>query len=114
MYTEHGLARVLYGLGKYDDARNRCESILGRLGADIAEDHTFRGIVFVWLGKCLTALERYQEAEPTLQKAQALLLKKVGPGHKLARTAAEALEELRQRSDPTRAGKNDRPEDPMR
>jgi serine/threonine protein kinase len=94
LQTESNMAAVILELGKPDEARKRLESILGRLGGGIAQDHPFRGIVLVRIGKCFTALEKYQEAEQTLRQAQALLLKKVGPKHRFSGAAAEALKEL--------------------
>jgi tetratricopeptide (TPR) repeat protein len=95
--SDFGLATVLFELAKYEESRERSESILGRLGAGIARDYTFRGRILVNLGRCLTASGRYPEAERTLQEAQVILLKKVGPEHRFSRAASKALEELSDR-----------------
>jgi tetratricopeptide (TPR) repeat protein len=95
--TEHGLAGVLASRGRYDEARDRVESILERLGPGIPEDHSFRGLVRVTLGKCFTGVGKYQEAEQALGEAQALLTKKFGAKHKHTLEAEAALKELRDR-----------------
>jgi tetratricopeptide (TPR) repeat protein len=95
--TEHGIAGILRKSGKYTESRKLSESILERLTTGMAEDHSFRGNVLMNLGRCLTALGEYPEAERTLREAQAIFLKKVGPEHRFSRAAARALEELLER-----------------
>jgi tetratricopeptide (TPR) repeat protein len=97
LQTECGLATVLYSLGRYEESRSRSESILRRLGTSLAEDHSFRGKVLLNLGKCLAATGEYPEAERTLREARAILLKKLGPGHRSSREAAKALDAILQR-----------------
>jgi tetratricopeptide (TPR) repeat protein len=101
--TELGIATVKFGLGRYEESRRLSESILERLGTTIASDHSFRGKILLNLGKCLTAIGDYSQAERTLQEAQAILLKKLGSQHRQSRAAGEALEELVRRKTRTRA-----------
>jgi tetratricopeptide (TPR) repeat protein len=92
--TEYGIAALLRKAGQFQESRKRSESILERLETGMARDHSFRGNVLMNLGRCLTALGEYPEAERTLREAQAIFLKKVGPEHRFSRAAAGALEEL--------------------
>ncbi len=97
LQTEHQVAAVLFSLGLYEESRKRSEAILSRLETSLAGDHSFRGNVLVNLGKCLTATGKYPEAERALREGQAILLKKLGPGHRSCREAVKALEELLER-----------------
>jgi tetratricopeptide (TPR) repeat protein/tRNA A-37 threonylcarbamoyl transferase component Bud32 len=113
LQTEYAVADIMFNIGKYDESRNMFESILERQETNSAKDRSFRGTVLVKLGKCFTALEKYQEAEQTLQRAQKLLLEKLGPNHRSSRAAAVALEELLDRKTRTRK-KNRLSENPRR
>ncbi|HKI16909.1 MAG TPA: serine/threonine-protein kinase [Isosphaeraceae bacterium] len=97
LQTEYCIATVLYSLGRYEESRSRSESILRRLGTSLARDHSFRGKVLLNLGKCLAATGEYPEAERTLREARAILLKKLGPGHRSSREAAKAFDDILQR-----------------
>jgi tetratricopeptide (TPR) repeat protein/tRNA A-37 threonylcarbamoyl transferase component Bud32 len=101
--TELGIATVKFGMGQIEESRRLSESILERLGTTIAKDHSFRGKVFLNLGRCFTAIGEYSQAERTLREAQAILVKKLGPEHRQSRAAAKALEELLERKTGTRA-----------
>jgi tetratricopeptide (TPR) repeat protein/tRNA A-37 threonylcarbamoyl transferase component Bud32 len=101
--TELGIAQVRLGLGLYEESRRLSESILERIGSIIARDHSFRGKILLNLGKCLTAVGAYREAERTLQEAQAILVKKLGPEHKQSRAVEKALEDLVERRTRTKA-----------
>jgi tetratricopeptide (TPR) repeat protein len=97
LHTESGIATLLFKMARYDESIRISESILGRGGTSIAGDHSFRGIVLVNLGRCLTATGRYPEAERALREAGAIFSKKFGPEHKSSRAAADALRELVER-----------------
>jgi tetratricopeptide (TPR) repeat protein len=101
--TELGIATVKLGMGQYEESRRLSESILERLGATIAKDHSFRGKLLLNLGKCFTATGEYSRAEAALREAKAILIEKLGPEHRQSRAAAKALEELLERKTRTPA-----------
>ena len=95
--TEQALGVVLHSQGEHEEARKRFESIDERLRAKQEVDPTFRGVVLLRLGQCLTSLGKSEEAEVRLKQAKALLLKKAGPTNKWSRETDEALAQLRSR-----------------
>jgi tetratricopeptide (TPR) repeat protein len=92
--TELAITDVKFQAGHVEEAQEQLISIQERLALGSESQNVTRALLLLKLGKCAVALKNYSEANDKLTSADNLLMKTVGPNHKLTTEVAEALREL--------------------
>jgi tetratricopeptide (TPR) repeat protein/tRNA A-37 threonylcarbamoyl transferase component Bud32 len=79
--TRNNLGIALFSLGRFDEAIEQYEAVLGLRIEHLGPKHTDVGVALNNLGNALYELERFDEAERAHQRALAIWREALGPDH---------------------------------